>query len=73
MVDFANYLGERKHNFYHFLYRKMPQAYTTEQCLKRIEIETKYRELTDIIDRLPLEQKKIADDRFEELKETFSS
>ncbi|KYC92230.1 hypothetical protein B4102_3771 [Heyndrickxia sporothermodurans] len=62
-------LAERKYNYYCRIYKKSPHAYTTEQCYERIILKSKYEELTDVIDYLPLEHQVLIDKYYDVLLE----
>lgn len=68
MDDFLNFLAERKYSLYHALNIAVPQAYTNQECYARIVSKTRYLEVLDIIQQLPLEQQKTVDERFNEMK-----
>lgn len=69
MDDFLNMLAERRYGYYHSLHIAKPQAYSEFDCTQRLRTITKQDELLTIIDHLPLEQQKIVDARFNELKD----
>lgn len=71
MNEFLEELASRKWRYYHFLHKRKPQAYTTDDCIERIKINTKYQEVLEIIDDLPLKEQAIVKQRFEELTEFF--
>lgn len=71
MDDFLTYLAERKYSLYHYLFFAKPQAYSIEDCQKRIEINTKYQEVMNVITHLPLKEQLVVENRFKELKETL--
>jgi hypothetical protein len=66
MNNFLRYLADRKHGYYYGLYKSVPHAYTEGECVDRLERLTRYKELINLIDYLPLEQKRIVDELFEE-------
>ena len=68
MDDFLEFLAQRKYSLYHVLNIAVPQAYTNQECYSRIVAKTRYLEVLDIIQHLPLEQQKIVDSRFNEMK-----
>lgn len=71
MNSFLQELADRKYRYYRYLYIVKPQAYTQEDCYERIKKQSKYQEVIDVIDYLPLDQKIFVDDRFNEMKEDF--
>lgn len=71
MNDFLTYLAERKFSLYHYLYFAKPQAYTNEECQNRIEKNIKYSEVMTTISYLPIEQQKVVDKWYDQLKETL--
>lgn len=71
MNDFLDFLAEKKWRYYHFMHKRKPQAYTSEDCYERIKIKAKYDEIMEVISGLPFEQEKKVQERFEELTENF--
>ena len=71
MDEFLRELANRKYRYYHFLYKRKPQAYTDNECYERIKDSAKYLEVLDIINSLPPKEKMKVEARFEELKECF--
>lgn len=61
-------LANQKYKHYHHLYVFKPQAYTNQDCVDRIVAKTRFQEVIEIIEMLPIEQERIVDERFEELK-----
>lgn len=68
MDSFLEFLAQRKYSLYHVLNIAVPQAYTNQECYARIVSKTRYLEVLDIIQQLPLEQQKVVESRFEEMK-----
>jgi hypothetical protein len=68
MNEFLMELARRKYQHYHYLYVFKPQAYTNQDCVDRIVAKTRYQEVMEIIEMLPVKQEKFVDERFEELK-----
>jgi hypothetical protein len=66
--EFLMELSRRKYQHYHYLYIFKPQAYTSQDCVDRIVVKTRYQEVIEIIELLPVEQERKVDERFEELK-----
>ncbi|PLS19337.1 hypothetical protein CVD28_02675 [Bacillus sp. M6-12] len=72
MERFLKRLAEKKYNLYRALFIDVPQPKTNQEYLQRIENQTRYEEVLDIIDWLPEEQKKVVEERFEFLKVSFA-
>lgn len=68
MDDFLELLAERKYYYYHYFFIAKPQAYTSMDCYERIQKDARYDEVLNLIKHLPIEQQKIVENRFEELK-----
>ncbi len=69
MDDFLDYLAADKYKYYHFFYYRQPNgASSTEDCVKRMEMSTRYYHLLELINVLPNDAKKKVEDRFNELK-----
>jgi hypothetical protein len=68
MDEFLTELAKQKYKYYHHLYVFKPQAYTNEECLDRVLTKTRFQEVMEIIDMLPVEQERIVDELFEEMK-----
>jgi hypothetical protein len=68
MNEFLEFLAERKYYYYHYFRIGKPQAYTSMDCYERIQKDARYDEVLNIINYLPIEQQKIVDKRFDELK-----
>lgn len=66
MDDFLKYLADRKYGYYYGLYKLQPHAYTEGECIDRLQRYERYKELINLIDNLPLEQKRTVDKFFEE-------
>jgi hypothetical protein len=56
MNDFLYSLAEMKYRMFHELYKFNPQAYTKDECFKRIKYQSRYDQLLDIISLLPLKE-----------------
>ncbi|MGM7720634.1 hypothetical protein [Metabacillus sp. Hm71] len=66
MNDFLQYLADRKYGYYYGLYKIQPHAYTEGECVDRLQRLSRYKELINLIDNLPIEHKKVVDGLFEE-------
>jgi hypothetical protein len=72
MERFLKRLAEKKYNLYRALNIDVSQLKTNQDHLQRIENQTRYEEVLDIIDWLPEEQKKIVEERYKFLEVSFS-
>lgn len=68
MIDFLENLAERKYCLYHALNVAMPQAYNSKDCISRLNIISQYEELLRVINLLPPNEKRVVEERFEEMK-----
>jgi hypothetical protein len=68
MDTFLERLAERKYGLYHALYIAIPQANTSDECYDRIVRKAKYIEILDLINWLPLNEQRIVEKRFNEMK-----
>jgi hypothetical protein len=57
MDDFLYELAYMKYRMWNELFKIKSSAYSSEECLKRIEMLAKYDQLLDIINLLPQNQK----------------
>lgn len=71
MINFLDYLAGKAFQYYRFLYKNNPQAYTSAECFRRIEIKAKYEEVLDIIDSLPNKDEIVVREKFDELKKNY--
>jgi hypothetical protein len=68
MNDFLEFLAERRYMYYHYFAIGKPQAYTSMDCFDRIQKDARYDEVINLINYLPIEQQKIVNKRFDELR-----
>lgn len=68
MDDFLEFLADRKYSFYRYLYKNNKQAYTKQECIDRVSNLERYEELVNLINMLPVHEKRTVDKLFEEQK-----
>jgi len=67
MNDFLEFLAERK--YFYYRYFRNASAWSSREAYERVQKDARYDEVINIINHLPLEEEKIVNKRFEELRD----